>query len=452
MLLVEDDDVVAATTTAEVERGRPSVGGGISVTRASTFEQALDELAALSFDLVVLDIRDDSKASYEPNKEAGDEALPSDVGLRLFADIRRVRFVPIVFYSAVAHLAEELHAAPFVQVVSKLSDQDHPVRDAVVVAINSGLPSLNRALHLHAQAVLRDYMQDFVQPHWASLSQRERRPDLAHLLARRLAVSLSDGSGLESVLADVEGQEAAPPLAGNVVHPMRMYIVPPTGGWTTGAIMRLDEPAAGSGEGVEEHAAAASGDHWVLLTPACDLVPERLSAEYVVLAKCLPLGSMEEVEAWRAEASMGKQRSLDALLANNRKRGQADRYHALPAAWEVPGLVVDFQQIASVPVGDLARYRRVADLDDPYAQSLISRFGRYLGRVGTPDVDWSLVRWRLGQKGGEGAQPVQPGDAEPQPEARLLVDGVHLEAVEVDVEVEDGHVAESGAAPDDGSA
>ena len=415
ILLIEDDPVVAEATAGTLLRRPVGENGQMAtVDIAEGFQSGIEKLETTRYDLVVLDIRDESAEAHEPAELDGDETTTSDIGITLYEEIRRRRSVPIVFYSAVAHLVSDQQNPPFVSVVNKTDPDENALRIAVTAAIDSRLPALNRALSQHTQEVLRTYTQQFVEPHWADLRQPSREPDLAHLLARRLAVSLSDGSGLQRELEAVPGPIPAP--SNDYVHPMRMYVIPPIGDWTTGDLVlgeQTKEPAAFRTALPENAESPEEGDslvvrelddsnpplsgYWIMLTPACDLVEGRRKAEFVVLARCKPISDEDEALAWVADTASNKKRqSLDALLSNNRKDNkQADRYHALPPAWDVPGLVIDFQQISHVSYEDLLKFRRIATLDDPYCQAMVSRFGRYLGRLGTPDVDLSLVRARL---------------------------------------------------------
>ena len=85
---------------------------------------------------------------------------------------------------------------------------------------------------------------------------------------------------------------------------------------------------------------------------------------------------------------------------SNPYRQQPGRYHYVPAAWTVPDLIVDNQRVVSVPYDDLAtHYEKVASLDSPFAEELVHRFARFIGRLGTPDLDLDAIvaRW-VGQQ------------------------------------------------------
>ena len=58
-------------------------------------------------------------------------------------------------------------------------------------------------------------------------------------------------------------------------------------------------------------------------------------------------------------------------------------------------LVVDFQQLVTLPIAQMTSLRRLASLDSPFAEALLARFGHYFGRLGTPDLDLEVIISRL---------------------------------------------------------
>ena len=113
-----------------------------------------------------------------------------------------------------------------------------------------------------------------------------------------------------------------------------------------------------------------------------------------MLAECELLTEQDEHQAFRADPdSKTRRRQLAQLLANNRppKGRQQDRYHHLPAAMAVPGLVADLKRVVTVRWDEFDVLDRVASLDAPYAEALLHQFARYVGRLGTPDLDVDTV-------------------------------------------------------------
>jgi hypothetical protein len=170
------------------------------------------------------------------------------------------------------------------------------------------------------------------------------------------------------------------PEESELVQRMQYYIMPPVSkDFLSGDIIE--------GEFGEKHS------YWVVLTPSCDMVTGRnvQKADYVLMALCRPLNSFPEYAAWRTQPdSNNKRKDLEALLKNNRRTGgQSDRYHYLPGVFDLPHLIVDFQQMQNILFDELQTLKqsRIASLDSPYAEAIVSRYNRYSGRVGTPDLD-----------------------------------------------------------------
>lgn len=402
VLVVDDDEDVRSSTTELVERHLRQQHEDVTVRSVGSFDEGLALLDGGDFDLVILDVRDQGLAQ-ETGLEAvgdGDDATAADIGLSMFEKLRASRFIPILFQTGVANLVRGLEKPPFVFVVSKAEPIDNLLA-AVDAAFNSTLPAIHRALRQYVTSVEHEFMAEFVEQHWTELMEPHRKGDLAHLLIRRLGLSLNGGA---SVLNELLGGNPGVLVDAEIVHPMRYYVLPAVpavhvGGWTTGDLIR------GQRVVTQED---AEGDAWyVVLTPACDLAKGK--ADFVVLAEAVPLQSFPEYEVWRdaevanlahatdatAKASSSAERKLLRLLDNNRDGRQPERWHYLPGVWGLSDLVVDFQRIVHVPKDGVEGFERVATLDSPYSESLIARFTRYLGRLGTPDLDVTVPVDRL---------------------------------------------------------
>jgi hypothetical protein len=79
--------------------------------------------------------------------------------------------------------------------------------------------------------------------------------------------------------------------------------------------------------------------------------------------------------------------SLSSLIQSRR----GDRYFFLPGTEFMESLVLDFQSNSVVDFEELKSMGRVAKLDSPFAQSMISSFVRYYNRIGFPDIDADFV-------------------------------------------------------------
>ncbi|HEY1248968.1 MAG TPA: hypothetical protein VGE97_08285, partial [Nitrososphaera sp.] len=267
-----------------------------------------------------------------------------------------------------------------------------PLLEIVAEFLQSGLLALNRGLANHMEKVQLEYMEQFVTANWEDFNAHPDKRALAYLLARRLAKSLASEHihELAGFLGEVLEKDAQPTTSTDLVHPMQLYIIPPIGSdFLTGDIVK------GNVKGKD--------GLWVVLTPSCDLVTGRnrsVKAEYVQLAFCRPLSDFSEYTDWLNQPTAKKRReALQNLLGNNRRSGQSDRYHYLPGVFNIPHLVVDFQQVDHIPHAELKESTQpLASLDSPYAESLLGRYNRYCARFGTPDLDFSAVLKNLENK------------------------------------------------------
>ena len=63
----------------------------------------------------------------------------------------------------------------------------------------------------------------------------------------------------------------------------------------------------------------------------------------------------------------------------------------MPGTPFIENLILDFQNKVMVDYVDLKAFTRVAKLDDPYAQSMVTSFVRFYNRIGFPDIDADYV-------------------------------------------------------------
>ena len=371
-VLVVDDDPAVGETISELLESYVSVSDPRPITTRfeQSFDQAAELLAREKFDILVLDIRDESGST------------PWNIaGIEVFKKIRERCFIPIIFYTALAYVSEDISNVPFVQTVSKTADNlISELENAVEDIISSRLPRLLQSISDHVSHVERTFMANFVEKNWSDL---EKRPeDVAYLLSRRLAASFVDGT--ESLAQELGVGSTAP---GDKIHPTRFYVQPPNSIYKMGDL--LAKPGSVE-EGVDEMKL------YVVLTPSCDLVlrSEEMKAEKVVLARCLPLDSFVEYREWKTTPNNKKKDSLRKLF-DSRPKGQEDRYFYFPAAWNMPNRIADLQNLESIPCAELDTYEKIASLDSPFAEALSYRFNRYMGRVGMPDLDIDGILERL---------------------------------------------------------
>lgn len=340
----------------------------VEVDVCETFSKAAARLRKERFDLLILDLKDDSDTTTDADS--------SPAGLEIFEELKKTRFVPVVFYTALAHKVRSEETS-FVRVVEKTEDVSK-VKEEVRRVFATRLPALTR----HLEELQRSYMWDFVSAHWKEFESARgahEQSEIAYLLARRLALTLQREAGKMS--RTIAGQ-AIPLADSKKIHPMEMYVRPAIGtNRLAGDILKgtIDKEPA----------------HWLVLTPSCDFEQtKKKRLDSVLLAMCLPLTTQPEYEKWKADPGANTE-VLSSMIGDNRQKTQSERFKYLPGTSFLPDLVVDFQKLRAVSLESINDLEVVASLDSPFAEAVLARFARYFGRIGAPDIDKDVVLNRL---------------------------------------------------------
>lgn len=335
----------------------------VEVAVCATFSKAATRLLTERFDLLILDLKDDSDTTLEADS--------NPAGLVIFEELKKARFIPVVFYTALAHKVRSEQTS-FVRVVEKTEDVTK-VKDEVRRVFATRLPKLVR----HLEELQRSYMWDFVSTHWKRFDTSHEQVEVAYLLARRLALSLQMEA---KILARAVCGESVPISDSKNIHPMEMYVPPPVGA------NRL------AGDVLKGTVGGEPG-YWLVLTPSCDF-EQAGRLHNILLAQCLPLSEQLEYKKW-TENPTSNADPLKAVIGDNRQRAQSERFKFLPGTHFLPDSIVDFQKLRTVTPEELQKLDAIASLDSPFAEAVLARFSRYFGRLGTPDIDKNIVLNRL---------------------------------------------------------
>lgn len=371
-LIVEDDPGIVKNLEDILPSCVPE-GDTAEYDSCLSFDVAEKRMANSHYDLLILDLKDDKAAL---------PAVDADpAGMTVFNELKKYRFTPVVFYTGWAEKVRDYETS-FVKVVEK-TESVTEVRKAIQDIFATRLPALTKLI----DEVERKYLWDFISTNWREPNTQFEESDLAHLVARRLSIALIGRlSGFANSLAN--------PQLGDkhreTVHPMEVYIYPPIG------VQRM------AGDIIYEKESDPKR-FWLVLTPACDFVPTRVKAEHILLARCEELKAQQEYSDWAADRTKSEKlvqiirnrrcgkRSIDMLGSSFSINLQPERFRFLPGTFFIPDLVVDFQQLKSILYGELVKYDIAASLDSPYAESIVTSFASFFGRVGTPDIDNDLV-------------------------------------------------------------
>lgn len=370
LLIVDDEEKICEQVQEYLESSTTASGEKLAVKTETNFHNSLAILENHIFDLLIMDVRLGSHTAPGSGEEAG---------INVYNRIRETRFIPIIFYTGLPHLVSDLKL-PLVEVVEKTEDLDSLLR-VINDILQTKLPLVNRELLRHVAEIQRKYMWEFVLPNWNMFGDSPDKSAIAHLLARRLAKSLSE-SGLK-MLAEKLGEGAGAPEDSELAHPMRYYIMPPVEG----------QFFAGD---IFSSLVDGQKEFWLLLNPSCDMIIGRIKCDLVLLAKCILLRDAPEYVKWADNPSNTATKELKALMGNNRIH-QPERFHFLPGVFSIPDLIVDFQQVRCVPFDyfeQLSGLTREASLDSPFGEEILARFARYFGRIGSPDLNLDIVLQR----------------------------------------------------------
>jgi hypothetical protein len=237
-------------------------------------------------------------------------------------------------------------------------------------------------------------MWGFVQPNWEQFKHISEKPEFVRLIMQRLALTFAR-EGVEKLTAQVfQGHAAAGGTDPDKVHPCEYYIKPSIG----------SDPLLGD---IRIRGIAENAEYLVVLWPSCDMVSaggRTPKTDRVLCAKATLLESAPEVAQWRVAPSGTKEEAVSRIIRNDRKPpaglGSAERYHYLPGVWDIPHLVIDFQALEHLELASVKELACLATLASPFAEALATRFGRYLGRPGTPDLNIETIFLSLRQNSG----------------------------------------------------
>jgi CheY-like chemotaxis protein len=376
-ILIVDDDAEIVEDLQELLKEELEDLGEIHFETEQDFSAAEERLTRSNYDLVVLDVRDAANRGPLADVEAR--------GRELYERIAKIRWVPVVFFTGVPQQVRVLEKAPLVAVVTK-NDIDS-VAPAVRKGLLSDVSTLTRRISGLVEGYVREFMRDVVAPHWEEMAGADQ-DEIALVIINRLAAWLrEDGlraldSTVESDIVKMPGQPSA----------ARVYLIPPVTHHLTATDLLLD-PEDG---------------WWLVLTPACDLYedppsanvpkPRTAKAQFVRLAKADRMftdgasgSESPAIATWLASAKSRRDKDQVKRVF----RSDDNRYRALPRFLDVPDLVIDFENVRSIELSEVRTWKRVATLDSPFAEAMLTSYSRSVGRVGTPDISFDAVESQL---------------------------------------------------------
>jgi CheY-like chemotaxis protein len=353
VLIIDDNPEMTADAERELRDAFQEDPQFVVVVQVENdFAAGLQLVKSGACDIVILDLRRGAVGSAGEDRERG---------RNVFGEICQVRFIPVIFWTALPQDVQDLKAPPLVDVYAK--EELDQVPAAVRSAIETGTAQVVAEIEDNVAKVMRNHLWKELAPHWGEDIGGEQPRELAHLLITRVAHSLHE--------------QALPELTS---RPSHCYLYPPVSDrHRPGDIIRWTQ--------------AGGNQWWVILTPACDLEHDG-KVEFVLLGKASPLTSDPKYIAWKESQSNGKWKHLQSLL-----EGKVARYYYVPKFRDIPDLILDLENTQSVPFGDLDAYKRTASLVSPYSEALLAKYSHFRGRIGTPDLNSASIKERLSADG-----------------------------------------------------
>lgn len=351
-ILLIDDDEELCKQIKELLDGETIGDHTIGLKYLNSFEDGVEALCKEEFDLIILDV-------FKGKPEEKNTDRP---GQTVLEQIKKSCFVPVIFFTGLVKPVEHLKS-DIVRIVRKGDGLD-ALRGEINDVFSSKLLFLKQQLNGYTREVMRSYFWDFIHPNWKMLENIKDEVSLGLLVVRRLAISLSKEK-IAGILGD-------PNISPEKVHPMEFYIFPPLNTeFETGDILE------------------DNNNFFVIITPSCDFIPRKgeRKAKKVLLAKCTPLKDTHQYKKYEKDKSLGNTQSLKELIESR----SGDRYFYLPQAPFINNSILDFQHISIIDYEELKKMKKVARLDDPFAQSMLSYFIRYYNRIGFPDIDSEYI-------------------------------------------------------------
>src|SRR5260370_3852412 len=385
-----EDNTEARRQVREYFGGRTIQGRHLAFNEIQDWGKAFGLIREHKADLVILDI-------YRGDARTGGDRI----GEQVLHTLQGSGFVPTVIYTNLPEGLEK-EQNEFIRVVTK-TDGLKALHREIERMFATKIPQMHRAIISHVDRALCHYMWGFVVPQWPVIKEIADKPEFLRLLVQRLALSFVR-EGVERTIAEVFGGEKQDSPSDRV-HPAEFYIKPPIG----------SDPVLGD---IRAREVTGGKEFLVVLWPTCAMASTRgrtPKTESVLCASTIRVETLAEAKEYAGNQSKSKYEQLQSLLENDRKKhlGSPDRFHFLPGILDIPNLVVDFQALEILQLKDVQTMSCSGSLASPYAEHLGSRFDRYRGRIGTPDLNYDLVIQEAVPKKPEDPKPAAAASAKP---------------------------------------
>lgn len=148
VLVIDDNQAMTADAARELHDAfDDDPDYDVQIKVENSFDVGLQLVKDGTCDIVILDLRRD---------RVGNTPEDRDQGRHVFTQIRKVRFLPIIFWTAIPQNVQDLKAPPLIDVYAK--EELSQVPAAVRAAINTGTAQTMAEIEEHVASVMRDHL------------------------------------------------------------------------------------------------------------------------------------------------------------------------------------------------------------------------------------------------------------------------------------------------------
>jgi len=361
LLIVEDNEEQIKLYKDTIDEFNAGSNIKINIEIGNNLEEGLKQIKINDFDAAIIDLRlgsDDMKGK----------------GKQIIKEIKsNLRFPVFVLTAHSGDLDENLRIPnAFYKVYEQTKKDTTEVLKEMTDIYKTGITKIMGRRGIIEETLQKVFWENIAKNMGYWEKEVENKDKIEKILSRHILAHL-----VESLKLTEEGEFEK-------CHPAEVYIMPPVKkDFFTGDILK--------DKSLEKY--------FLILTPACDMELRKQrnnsikrNADKIILAKLTKFNQVPEVKVY-IENKSNKNKNEVKEYINNTKKG---RYHYLPSfGTQIPGFLIDFQNINQINQEELASYDRVASIDEPFLKDIIVRFTSYYARQGSPDLDTDIILKRL---------------------------------------------------------
>lgn len=328
----------------------------ISFHTEEKFEEGKKRILDEEYDIIILDLRDKGESELE---------LPKS-GMEILAEIKKLEFVPVIFYTGAPQHIEISLNTDLIRVVEKEKGFEGLLEEIENI-LNSNSFKIKKQINSISKEILREYLWEFVYERWEDFTDVEPET-LKHIIIKRFSNKLYHESLNEE----------------KTIHPILFYQYPQINKeiFETGTILKKGE------------------EYFVVITPSCDISNNKV--EKIILLRCFYLEQnkkykklerklsnlLVEIETNPDKESELKQARLDLNNFLGSNGNTSSKEFILPKTFFLPGFYLNFQHIHTYTKEEINQFDNVGKINSPFVQKLIDKFSSSYSRVGTPDINF----------------------------------------------------------------